>query len=70
MTCHKNKINSGLIITGKGRNSGENGPVLNREVKIWLEQNGESYLNDFYDAPRRFGGSGAIWLNFKKNFNS
>jgi len=69
MTCYKNKISSGLIITGKGRNSGEKGPVLNREVRIWLEQNGDQYLNDFYDAPPRFGGSGAIWLNFKKNSN-
>ena len=69
MSCYKNKITSGLIITGKGRNSGEKGPVLNREVKIWLEQNGKPYLNDFYNAPPRFGGSGAIWLIFKKNTN-
>ena len=69
MSCYNNKINSALIITGKGRNSGEKGPVLNREIKIWLEHNGKSFLSDFYDAPPRFGGSGAIWLIFKKNTN-
>ncbi len=68
LKCYNNKISTGLIITGKGRNSGEKGPVLNREVKIWLEQNGKSFLNDFFDAPPRYGGSGAIWLNFKKKF--
>ena len=69
MTCYNNKITSGLIITGKGRNSGKKGPVLYREVKLWLEKNGDSYLNDFCEAPPRFGGSGAIWINFKKKSN-
>ena len=69
MNCYKNKINSGLIITGKGRNSGSKGPILKKEVNIWLEQNGKSYLKNFHDAPPRYGGSGAIWLNFKKNTN-
>ena len=67
--CFEKKLRSGLIITGKGHNSGEKGPVLNGEVKIWLEQNAKNYLIDFYDAPRNLGGSGAIWLNFKKLSN-
>ena len=69
MTCHAKKIRSGLIITGKGRNSGEDGPVLKKEVQLWLERNGKSYLTDFHEAPPRFGGSGAIWLNFKNKSN-
>tara|TARA_B100000700_G_C15045396_1_gene857640 strand:- start:436 stop:900 length:465 start_codon:yes stop_codon:yes gene_type:complete len=67
INCHKNKINNGLIITGKGHNSGEKGPVLNREVKNWLAKNGDSYLFDFCEAPPSYGGSGAIWIKFKKN---
>jgi len=69
MTCHAKKFRSGLIITGKGRNSGKKGPILKREIKLWLERNGEAYLNEFHEAPPRFGGSGAIWLNFKEKIN-
>ena len=65
MTCHANQFRTALIITGKGRNSGNQGPVLNKEVKHWLERNGEPYLHDYHDALPRFGGAGAIWLNFK-----
>ena len=65
MTCHAEELSSALIITGKGRKSGEQGPVLKREVELWLERNGKQYLRDFLQAPPRFGGSGAIWLDFK-----
>jgi len=65
MTCHANKFRSALIITGKGHHSGNQGPVLKREVQLWLERNGKQYLRDFHTAPARFGGSGAIWLNIK-----
>ena len=65
MTCHADQFRSALIITGKGRNSGNQGPVLNKEVKHWLERNGKPYLRDYCGALPRFGGSGAIWLNFK-----
>ena len=64
-TCHKQDFRTALIITGKGRNSGNQGPVLKKEVKHWLERNGKPYLRDFHEAPPRYGGSGAIWLNFK-----
>ena len=65
MKCHANQFRTALIITGKGHNSGNQGPVLNKEVKHWLERNGKPYLRDYHDALPRFGGSGAIWLNFK-----
>ena len=65
MTCHANQFRTGLIITGKGHNSGKQGPVLKKEVKHWLQRNGKPYLRDFHEAAPRFGGSGAIWLNFK-----
>ena len=63
--CYQKNFRSALIITGKGHHSAENAPVLKREVKLWLERNGDSYISDFQEAPPRFGGSGAIWLNFK-----
>ena len=63
--CYQKKLRSALIITGKGHHSAEKDPILKREVKLWLERNGESYITDFQEAPSRFGGSGAIWLNFK-----
>ncbi len=65
MTCHANQFRSALIITGKGHHSGNQGPVLKREVQLWLERNGKQYIIDFHTAPARFGGSGAIWLNIK-----
>ena len=63
--CYHKNLSSALIITGKGQHSAEKEPVLKKEVKFWLERNGESYISDFQEAPQRFGGSGAIWLNFK-----
>ena len=65
MTCHANQFRTALIITGKGHHSGNQGPVLKREVQLWLERNGKQYLKDFHTAPGRCGGSGAIWLNIK-----
>ena len=65
MTCHANQFRKALIITGKGHHSGNQGPVLKREVELWLERNGKQYISDFHTALARFGGSGAIWLNIK-----
>ena len=65
MTCHANQFRTALIITGKGHHSGNQGPVLKREVQLWLERNGKQYISDFHTALARFGGSGAIWLNIK-----
>ena len=65
MTCHANQFRTALIITGKGLHSGNQGPILKREVQLWLERNGKQFISDFHAAPARFGGSGAIWLNIK-----
>ena len=63
--CYQKNFRSALIITGKGHHSPEKAPVLKKEVKLWLERNGAPYITDFQEAPPMFGGSGAIWLNFK-----
>ena len=65
MTCHANQFRTALIITGKGHHSGNQGPVLKREVELWLERNGKQYIRDFHTALARLGGAGAIWLNIK-----
>ncbi len=65
LDCYQKNLRSALIITGKGHHSAEKDPVLKREVKLWLERNGDSYITNFHEAPPRFGGSGAILLNFK-----
>lgn len=63
--CYQKNLSSALIITGKGHHSSEKFPILKREVRLWLEREGDAYIADFHEAPPRFGGSGAIWLNFK-----
>ena len=63
--CYQKNFRSALIITGKGHHSTEKEPVLKKEVKLWLERNGDTYITNFQEAPPRFGGSGALWLNFK-----
>lgn len=47
-----------LIVTGKGLHSGE-GPVLRRAVECLLE-NSRSLVLEWGEAPRRFGGAGAL----------
>ena len=36
ITCHSQQLQTGLIITGKGLNSGNQGPVLKKGVEHWL----------------------------------
>lgn len=64
-TCHAQKLNHILIITGKGHHSGTDGPVLKTAVEQWLKKNGYSYIKEFQNAPSRFGGSGAVWIELK-----
>ena len=65
MTSHRQRLRDVLIITGKGLNSGEGGPVLRDAVYHWLERNGSPWLKSFNWAPPRHGGDGALWLVLK-----
>jgi DNA-nicking Smr family endonuclease len=58
---HK-RLRAVLIITGRGLNSGEAGPVLRNAVQSWLERNAGSTVRRFAWAPPRLGGDGAIWV--------
>lgn len=57
---HKKRLHAVLIITGKGYGSGKKGPVLNKAVRTWLEENGQAWVKDFEYAPPKHGGTGAL----------
>lgn len=54
------------IVTGKGINSGEEGPVLKGLVRRWLRQMRE--VQAFVQAPVEEGGSGALRVLIAKKF--
>ena len=54
------------IVTGKGINSGEEGPVLKGLVRRWLRQMRE--VQAFVQAPTAEGGSGALRVLLAKKF--
>ena len=54
------------IVTGKGINSGEEGPVLKGLVRRWLRQMRE--VQAFVQAPAAEGGSGALRVLLAKKF--
>jgi DNA-nicking Smr family endonuclease len=58
---HK-RLHAVLIITGRGLNSGAQGPVLRNAVQSWLERNAGTTVRRFAWAPPRLGGDGAIWV--------
>lgn len=62
LVSHRKRLRHVLIITGKGLNSGEEGPVLKQAVRRWLERNGGRYMTGYVHAPPRLGGEGALWV--------
>jgi DNA-nicking Smr family endonuclease len=62
LSAKARRLRQVLIITGRGLNSGAQGPVLRGVVQSWLERNGAPYLRRFSWAPPRLGGDGAIWV--------
>ena len=66
LSSHRAGFRNVLIITGRGRRSGGQGPVLTQSVEQWLQRNGKPYLRDFGEAPGEWGGAGALWV-FLKN---
>ena len=65
LTSQRQKLRDVLIITGKGLNSGEQGPVLREAVFHWLDRNGARFARAFGEAPPRLGGAGAIWVTLR-----
>jgi len=65
LTAHRQALREVLLITGRGLNSGNAGPVLHQAVWSWLERNGRPYAAEFRRAPVRLGGGGAIWVRLR-----
>lgn len=57
--CHRNRIRCVRIIHGKGYGSADRQPVLKRIVNLWLRQRRD--VLGFCSAPRRDGGTGAVY---------
>ncbi len=65
MTAYHQRFRTLLIITGKGKHSGKEGPILNQVVKNWLQKNGTRYIKNFGPAPGEYGGAGALWIDLQ-----
>ena len=64
--CYEKNIRKILIITGKGQN---NKGALKEEVPRWLNDKFFSkFLIDFSQAPKHFGGEGALLVRIKNRF--
>jgi hypothetical protein len=64
-SAHQKRFRSVVIVTGRGLNSGKEGPVLRGAVLTWLERNGGPYCREFGQAPGRHGGAGALWVRMR-----
>ncbi|MBI3993561.1 MAG: Smr/MutS family protein [Candidatus Lambdaproteobacteria bacterium] len=62
LTAFRQGLRHVLLVTGKGLNSGEGGPVLRDAVVRWLEHDGRLVVESFHWAPPLHGGSGAVWV--------
>jgi len=54
------KVQSIIIVTGKGLHSEHGQGILRRFVWDWLSQNQHLQIRNFRRAPEKLGGSGAI----------
>jgi DNA-nicking Smr family endonuclease len=53
------------LVHGKGRRSGQRGPVLKNKVNVWLRRRAEVLA--FASAPPVDGGTGAIYILLTRN---
>ena len=64
--CYEKNIRNILIITGKGQN---NKGTLKEEVPKWLNDKFfNKFLVNFNQAPKHYGGSGALLVRIKNRF--
>ena len=59
-SAQRDSITAILIIHGKGLNSTQGKSVLKPMVRSWLQQ--DERVLAFTDAPRKKGGTGAVYL--------
>ena len=66
--CYEKNIRNLLIITGKGFN---NKGALKKEVPKWLNDRLlKKYLVNFNQAPKKFGGEGALLVRIKNKYKN
>ena len=66
VNCYEKNIRNLLIITGKGFN---NKGALKKEVPKWLNDKVlKKYLVNFNQAPKNFGGEGALLVRIKNKY--
>ncbi len=66
--CHRHDIRCVRIIHGKGFGSANRQPVLKQRVNLWLRQRRD--ILGFCSAPRRDGGTGAVYALLSGRFRS
>ena len=64
--CHRHRIRCVRIIHGKGYGSPDRQPVLKQRVNLWLRQRRD--VLGFCSAPRRDGGTGAVYALLSGRF--
>jgi len=62
--CLKKQLDTFLIITGKGWNSGQEGGILRKMAWNWLKNDQKGHHYTFKWAPGFLGGKGAIIVFF------
>tara|TARA_B100000963_G_scaffold296823_1_gene268051 strand:+ start:44 stop:511 length:468 start_codon:yes stop_codon:yes gene_type:complete len=68
INCYEKNIRCVLIITGKGSN---NRGALKEEVPRWLDDKYlNKYLINFNQAPKQFGGEGALLVRIKNKYKN
>ena len=55
-----------LVITGKGHHSRDGEGVLRAETLGWIETTGRPFVKAYAEAPRRYGGGGALVLQLRR----
>ncbi len=76
--CYQKDLRNILIITGKGlRSKVKENPYLSEDLSLlkyaipnFIKDNFLDIISFIEEAPKEFGGSGAIFLKLKKNLNA
>ncbi len=56
-----------IVITGKGKHSQGGVSVLRPIVEHWIKQKGKRLVRAYWEAPRAYGGKGALVLQLHRN---
>jgi DNA-nicking Smr family endonuclease len=58
-------LKSVMVITGKGKHSRAGAPVIKPAVEQWVRTKGRRFITAYAEAPRAYGGRGALLLELK-----